>query len=123
VPSGKRKRPRPAARRSPYRTIRPGPGRGPGPPSRPAPRAITSNEPSIRPANGPHHAVSLKDRSINMTIDSSALNQFIGNAALANGPSTDRGNVSSESGARWYEAMALPGGPALDGEATHITKL
>ena len=50
-----------------------------------------------------------------MTIDSSALNQFIGNAAFSNGPSNGRGSVSSASGNSWYEAMSRAWGSALDG--------
>lgn len=59
-----------------------------------------------------------------MSIDNSALNNFIGHASFANGPgATKRGSVSSASGTSWYEAMSRAWGQALDGQATQITEM
>ncbi|NLG58824.1 MAG: hypothetical protein GX538_01505 [Gammaproteobacteria bacterium] len=58
-----------------------------------------------------------------MSIDNSALNNYIGNAAFSNGPATGRGSVSSASGNSWYEAMSRAWGSALDGQAAQITEM
>ena len=59
-----------------------------------------------------------------MSIDSSALNNFIGHATFNNGPtSNSRSGGSSGSGSSWYEAMSRAWGQALDGQASQITEM
>lgn len=57
------------------------------------------------------------------TIDSSALNNYIGVASFANGPNGPRAGGSSGSGSSWYEAMSRAWGQTLDGQAAKITQM
>lgn len=59
-----------------------------------------------------------------MSIDSSALNNYIGHATFSNGPGgSGRSSASSGSGSSWYEAMSRAWGSALDGQAAQITEM
>ena len=60
-----------------------------------------------------------------MSVDNSALNNFIGHATFNNGPAANggRGSASSSSGSSWYEAMSRAWGQALDGQAAQITEM
>ena len=55
-------------------------------------------------------------------IDTSQLNNFIGTAAMQNGPST-RSGASAGSSSSWYEAMSRAWGNTLDGQASRITQM
>ncbi|MCD9048044.1 MULTISPECIES: hypothetical protein [unclassified Luteimonas] len=54
-------------------------------------------------------------------IDTSQLNNFIGTAAMQNGPT--RGGASAGSSSSWYEAMSRAWGNTLDGQASRITQM
>lgn len=60
-----------------------------------------------------------------MSIDTSALNNFIGAASFANGPGGSKraGGGSSSGGASWFEALSRAWGNTLDGQAAKITQM
>ncbi|WP_407353230.1 hypothetical protein [Luteimonas sp. R10] len=57
------------------------------------------------------------------TIDSSALNNYIGMATFTNGQNGPRGAASGSSSNSWYEAMSRAWGQTLDGQAAKITQM
>lgn len=59
-----------------------------------------------------------------MTIptDNNLINQYVGVATFANGPSGGT-RTGSSGGSSWYEAMSRAWGQTLDAQATRITSL
>lgn len=60
-----------------------------------------------------------------MTIptDNNLINQYVGVATFANGPSGGTRSGASSGGSSWYEAMSRAWGQTLDAQATRITSL
>lgn len=60
-----------------------------------------------------------------MTIptDNNLINQYVGVATFANGPSGPRGGGGASGGTSWYEAMSRAWGQTLDAQASEITSL